>query len=124
MQSNHLLSLMQVMEVIDETIGEHNRVEGDYVFFVSGDDYRTFDGVDVNFNNVPASTNRGDFEDRDPVNNAGGSAGSGTVLDIPEIDLELKSEAIVAKTRKLKAVWTPELKKTLTLTIQLTLKLN
>ena len=35
--------------------------------------------------------------------------GSGTVLDIPEIDLELKSEAIVAKTRKLKAVWTPEL---------------
>ena len=50
--------------------------------------------------------------------------GSGTVLDIPEIDLELKSEAIVAKTRKLKAVWTPELLKTLTLTIQLTLKLN
>ena len=41
-------------------------------------------------------------------NNAGGNAGSGTVLDIPEIDLELKSEAIV-KTRKLKAVWTPEL---------------
>jgi uncharacterized protein (DUF2164 family) len=32
-----------------------------------------------------------------------------TGLDIPEIDLELKSEAIVAKTRKLKAVWTPEL---------------
>ena len=31
------------------------------------------------------------------------------LLDIPEIDLELKSEAIVAKTRKLKAVWTPEL---------------
>jgi hypothetical protein len=30
-------------------------------------------------------------------------------LQIPEIDLELKSEAIVAKTRKLKAVWTPEL---------------
>jgi hypothetical protein len=29
-------------------------------------------------------------------------------LDIPEIDLELKSEAIVAKTRKLKAQWTPE----------------
>ena len=63
----------------------------------------------MKFANVPVSTNRGDFEDRDPVNNAGGNAGSGTVLDIPEIDLELKSEAIVAKTRKLKAVWTPEL---------------
>ena len=95
---------------LGETIGEHNRVEGsNYVFFVSGAADANIDAVDVQFANVPASTNRGDFEDRDPVNNAGGSAGSGTVLDIPEIDLELKSEAIVAKTRKLKAVWTPEL---------------
>ena len=95
---------------LGETIGEHNRIEGaNYVFFVSGAADANIDAVDVNFANVPASTNRGDFEDRDPVNNAGGSAGSGTVLDIPEIDLELKSEAIVAKTRKLKAVWTPEL---------------
>ena len=95
--------------VIDETIGEHAFVSGsDYVFFVSGT-IEDLGAVAVNFANVPASTNRGDFEDRDPVNNAGGSAGSGTVLDIPEIDLELKSEAIVAKTRKLKAVWTPEL---------------
>jgi hypothetical protein len=29
-------------------------------------------------------------------------------LDIPEINLEMRSEAIVAKTRKLKAVWSPE----------------
>ena len=95
--------------VIDETIGEHAFVSGsDYVFFVSGT-IEDLGAVAVNFANVPASTNRGDFEDRDPVNNAGGNAGSGTVLDIPEIDLELKSEAIVAKTRKLKAVWTPEL---------------
>tara|TARA_B100001996_G_scaffold103089_1_gene77423 strand:+ start:893 stop:2530 length:1638 start_codon:yes stop_codon:yes gene_type:complete len=95
---------------LGETIGEHNRVEGsNYVFFVSASADANIDAVDVNYANVPASTNRGDFEDRDPVNNAGGSAGSGTVLDIPEIDLELKSEAIVAKTRKLKAVWTPEL---------------
>ena len=95
---------------IVETIGEHNKVDGaNYVFFVSASAGAGIDGVRVRFANVPASTNRGDFEDRDPVNNAGGSAGSGTVLDIPEIDLELKSEAIVAKTRKLKAVWTPEL---------------
>jgi hypothetical protein len=43
---------------------------------------------------------RGDFEDRD---------GSVTNLNIPQIDLELRSETIVAKTRKLKAVWSPEL---------------
>ena len=30
-------------------------------------------------------------------------------LQIPEVDIQLRSEAIVAKTRKLKAVWTPEL---------------
>jgi len=53
----------------------------------------------------PTAGNRGDFEDRDPINNPSG----GTNLNIPQVDLELKSEAIVAKTRKLKAVWTPEL---------------
>jgi hypothetical protein len=45
----------------------------------------------------PTDVTRGDFEDR------------GNDLAIPEIELELKSEPIVAKTRKLKAIWTPEL---------------
>ena len=45
----------------------------------------------------PTAAVRGDFEDR------------GSDLNIPEIELELKSEPIVAKTRKLKAIWTPEL---------------
>ena len=31
-----------------------------------------------------------------------------TSLAIPQIDVKMKSEAIVAKTRKLKAQWTPE----------------
>ena len=46
--------------------------------------------------------NRGDFEDR---------IGNATVdqLNIPEVNLELRSLPIVAKTRKLKAVWSPEL---------------
>jgi len=48
----------------------------------------------------PAATSRGDFENAD---------GSATSIGIPEVNLELKSEPIVAKTRKLKAVWTPEL---------------
>ena len=54
----------------------------------------------VNYVKQPTDTTRGDFEDRD---------GSITNLNIPEIDLELRSETIVAKTRKLKAVWSPEL---------------
>lgn len=61
--------------------------------------------VKLTYEAQPTAYNRGDFEDRDPINNPNG----GTNLNIPQVDLELKSEAIVAKTRKLKAVWTPEL---------------
>jgi hypothetical protein len=59
----------------------------------------------INYSEQPVAYDRGDFEDS-TANNLGNTT---TALDIPEIDLELKSEAIVAKTRKLKAVWTPEL---------------
>ena len=54
-------------------------------------------GVSLAYHVQPTDISRGDFEDR------------GTDLAIPEIELELKSEPIVAKTRKLKAIWTPEL---------------
>ena len=48
----------------------------------------------------PVENDRGDFE----------ATGARAVenLAIPEIDVKLQSEAIVAKTRKLKAQWTPE----------------
>jgi hypothetical protein len=63
------------------------------------------------YNIAPTSTTRGDFED---AQNAGyasynsNTAGSGNAIAIPEVNVQLKSEAIVAKTRKLKAQWTPE----------------
>ena len=65
----------------------------------------------VQFSKQPVDTARGDFEDRDPIRGSAAGTGldDGTDLNIPEIDLELKSETIVAKTRKLKAVWSPEL---------------
>jgi hypothetical protein len=59
----------------------------------------------ANYPTQPVAFDRGDFEDQNPISNPN----SGTNLNIPEVDLELKSESIVAKTRKLKAVWTPEL---------------
>jgi hypothetical protein len=62
----------------------------------------------VKYQTQPISYQRGDFEDQTPIQGGANQAG-GTNLNIPEIDLELKSESIVAKTRKLKAVWTPEL---------------
>ena len=51
---------------------------------------------------------RGDFEDTSA--NGGGEGADGTVsaLDIPAIDVQLRSDTVTAKTRKLKAQWTPE----------------
>ena len=57
----------------------------------------------LNYSIQPTDTTRGDFEDK--LNYANGY---NTDIDIPEINLEMQSEPIVAKTRKLKAVWTPE----------------
>jgi len=58
----------------------------------------------VKYSKQPTDTSRGDFED----NRTGYGNGYNYDIDIPEINLEMQSDPIVAKTRKLKAVWTPE----------------
>jgi hypothetical protein len=78
---------------------ELTTVVGDNVQFVVAKDALSganFTGSLV-FHKQPVDNARGDFEDN--------PAGS---IVIPELNIELKSEAIVAKTRKLKAQWTPE----------------
>ena len=60
--------------------------------------------VTVTFQLQPTDRYRGDFEDANPALNSLNSAS----ISIPEINVQMKSSAIVAKTRKLKAVWTPE----------------
>ena len=73
-----------------------------------------FGSVTLLYNVAPAATSRGDFEDQSNSNSPGVNPGgfpnnqSQTAIAIPEINVQLKSEAIVAKTRKLKAQWTPE----------------
>ena len=64
----------------------------------------------VSYSEQPTDTTRGDFEDSDPFKGSGNNTGidDGTDIDIPEVNLEMQSDPIVAKTRKLKAVWTPE----------------
>ena len=57
--------------------------------------------VGIAYEKQPTATTRGDFEDSSTGDTV-------TSLGVPEINLELRSESIVAKTRKLKAVWTPE----------------
>jgi len=59
--------------------------------------------VTATYSLQPADNKRGDFEDGNTTLNSNNST-----ISIPEINVQLRSEAIVAKTRKLKAVWTPE----------------
>jgi hypothetical protein len=65
----------------------------------------------LTYTKQPTDQTRGDFEDTNPFKGEAVNNGidKGTDINIPEVNLELKSEPIVAKTRKLKAVWTPEL---------------
>ena len=68
-------------------------------FAVAVDDTNT-----VCYQLQPTDQYRGDFEDGNPEPNSLNSPS----ITIPEINVQMKSSAIVAKTRKLKAVWTPE----------------
>ena len=60
--------------------------------------------VTLTYTQAPTAQFRGDFED----GNTGINNNNASPIDIPEINVKMKSEAIVAKTKKLKAVWTPE----------------
>ena len=78
---------------------EFTAINGDNIRFICTDATVGSDvnGGQVKFSLQPADNSRGDFEDQ--------PSGS---IEIPEVNVELKSEAVVAKTRKLKAQWTPE----------------
>ena len=77
-------------------------------FFVKGAaaSFNAATGLGIKYHQAPTATQRGDFEQSSFTTPGPSTADD---LQIPEVDIQLKSEAIVAKTRKLKAVWTPEL---------------
>ena len=60
----------------------------------------------VKYHKQPTDQTRGDFETSFASE---GSNPEESNVGIPEVDIQLRSISIVAKTRKLKAVWTPEL---------------
>lgn len=83
---------------------EYTYTSGNYVTFVVKKTDLTVTGSvtgSVLYHKQPTDNARGDFE-------AGATAAVDTSITIPEIDVQLASESIVAKTRKLKAQWTPE----------------
>jgi hypothetical protein len=65
----------------------------------------------VFYNKLTADNNRGDFEDPFGATlptYSTPNAQSATTIAIPEVNIKMQSQAIVAKTKKLRAVWTPE----------------
>jgi hypothetical protein len=60
------------------------------------------------YNVQPQDNRRGDFEDNSGAGYSNAESTAADQLAIPQINIQMKSEAIVAKTRKLKAQWTPE----------------
>lgn len=76
---------------------EFTRVSGSQLVFIALDNLSSSSkDVTVTYTRATADNRRGDFED------------TSTPISIPEINIQMRSEAIVAKTKKLKAVWTPE----------------
>jgi len=61
----------------------------------------------VFYNKATDFNTRGDFEDRSGAPSVPNSLSSSSIV-IPEINVQMKSQTISAKTRKLKAQWTPE----------------
>jgi hypothetical protein len=62
----------------------------------------------VEYNKITQDNNRGDFEDTSAPSFSVPNAESSSSISIPEINIKMQSQAITAKTKKLKAVWTPE----------------
>lgn len=84
---------------------KYNKSTATVSFIVSG---ALFTGqnasVIVNYHKQPTAITRGDFE----AGKTQAGTSIDTPIDIPQLSLELRSDPIVAKTRKLKAIWTPE----------------
>ena len=99
------------------TINDFTAIDGGNIdFYITGSTPAAVAGALVSGSQVwyNKSTNfqtRGDFEDApndtpSPFSNPNAAASASIV--IPEINVQMKSETISAKTRKLKAQWTPE----------------
>jgi len=87
------------------SLPQFSKISGsNLVFIVSGSQAPVQStSVTVTFQKQPTDQYRGDFEDGNTALNSNNNP-----ISIPEINVQMKSSAIVAKTRKLKAVWTPE----------------
>lgn len=94
--------LVDAQGEVVETWNEFTKInaeDGKIYFFVDPKETKT--AAEILYHIQPVDNNRGDFE-------ADSNRAVDTSISIPEIDVKLASTPIVAKTRKLKAQWTPE----------------
>ena len=89
----------------------YNYTNGTIAFFFTGSTTQATAGASlatVYYNKITVDNNRGDFEDTSASSFSVPNAQSASTISIPEINIKMQSQAITAKTKKLKAVWTPE----------------
>ena len=75
-------------------------------FTASGAALATTGSYTLFYNKLTADNARGDFEAGSSYSTP--NADSASTIVIPQINVQMRSEAIVAKTKKLKSQWTPE----------------
>jgi hypothetical protein len=95
----------------ENVLPQYTTTDGTNITFVFAKNATTLmpTGSYTLFYNVQTQDNyRGDFEDNAGAGYPNAESTSADQLAIPQINIQMKSEAIVAKTRKLKAQWTPE----------------
>ena len=97
---------------IDEFFPQFTRINGANLEFVikygAAADGGSLGAVTLEYQKGPDNLNdRGDFEDSS-ANTTVSTGYANSSLDIPEINVQLRSDTVAAKTRKLKAQWTPE----------------
>ena len=97
---------------VSNTIAQGTALSGgNIIFYVSGSTAAIPTGgtYDIEYNKATDFNKMGDFEDRTATQGVSvPNAYSPSSISIPEINVAMSSETISAKTRKLKAQWTPE----------------
>ena len=97
----------------DKTLQQFTAIEGGNISFLVTGSSTVLSGSaqtwTVNYSKATDFPTRGDFEDRTATQGFSvPNAASATSIVIPEINVQMKSQTISAKTKKLKAQWTPE----------------
>jgi len=93
-------------------LGQFTKINGGNIeFFVSASSTGIAPNADgtykIFYNKQDTIRYRGDFEDQNPFA-LQANANDSVTIPIPQINIQLRNETISAKTRKLKAQWTPE----------------